>query len=209
MLLFASNISAQNQFELSYSPFFTDATFTNNVSEINNNQKFQVKFLHNHFFVETGFEAIHFSENAIVIDQITHSKAFPRKGNSYELSYASFGLGLRTHVFKGFTLDNSFHFDLLVNKHFSAAEHVINSTTLTTNQSGEESVTKGKTSFQNRLQYAFPVSKKISMSLGFVLQTNFVPMVDEDFTNDYFLSNKTVDINHQLGMTFSFIYVFD
>ena len=201
-------LSAQNSFELTYTPFINDATISDNVKGITLAQTFQLRYVRNHLLLDVGMESLHFSDNAFVINQSTNSIAFPRKGNLYELSYLVAGVGYRSVWFKKLHLDYSFLMGLLMKKSFTSATPTSGSTTITANRSGKDAVQILKPSLQTRLSYEYVVTNKLSASIGAVLQSNFSPVMKEEQASTYFLSNKTVDVYHQLGVSVSVSYFF-
>lgn len=198
--------SAQKQIEVTYSPFIQETSVTNNVNDISFSQSLGIRFILNKILFELGLETLHFSDNAFVVDQSTGSRAFPRKGNSYELNYITIGAGIRTAVYKGLHLDNSLHFGVPVSKKFSPPKPVQNSLIVTANQSGKENILNSKAFMYNRLYYQFAVSEQLLLSMGLMLQTNFYTIIDEDVTAEHFWANKTVDVHNQLGLSFTVSY---
>jgi hypothetical protein len=201
-------VSAQKQIEFTYTPFIQETSVTNNINEISFSQGLGIRYTQNKLLFELGLESLHFSDNAFVVNQSTGSRAFPRKGNSYELNYITIGAGIRTSVFRGLYLDNSLHFGVPISKNVSSPDPIQSSLIITANQSGKGGILNFQTFLHNRLFYQYPASDQVLLSMGLVLQTNFNPIVDEDVPSELFWSNKTVNVHNQLGMSFTISYLF-
>jgi len=206
LCFFAINGLSQNHIEVTYAPFINDPSITNNVNSVQLSQILGIRYAKNHYLAEIGFEKLKFYDNAFVIDQFTKSLSFPREGNQYNLNYISLGLGYRTFIVNRLTLDNTFHIGFLLSDGFQSSKPIENSSVITANQRGSESIVDLKYDMKSRMSYEFPISEKFSLSFGLVVKTTFNPLVEELVTNKYFWSNKKVTIQHQLGFDFSLNY---
>lgn len=206
LLIGFAETQAQQLVEIGYLPLFNISTSTNNVNELSRSQVIVIRYVHNRLIVEMNVENLQFYDNAFAVNRVTASKSFPQRGNWYSINYMNIGLGYSSILLKGLKLDNALYVGFAITNRFKQVSGTSTTSYFTANESGTESIEQIKYSMQQRLYYSLHVNKRLSGSIGVVLQTNFSPLVNGDATNEYFWANKTVSIHHQLGVMLSLSY---